>query len=49
MLNAGARGYVTKDDAKDLPRAIHAVMNDVNYLSPGVAAAGPEFPGTGAK
>jgi DNA-binding NarL/FixJ family response regulator len=38
MLNAGARGYVTKSDAEELPHAIRAVMNDVEYLSLEVAA-----------
>ena len=33
MLAAGARGYVVKSDAKELPRAIHAVMLDLVYLS----------------
>jgi DNA-binding NarL/FixJ family response regulator len=39
MLTAGARGYVTKSDAEELPRAIRAVMNDLEYLSLEVAAA----------
>jgi two-component system NarL family response regulator len=39
MLNAGARGYVTKSDAEELPHAIRAVMNDLEYLSLEVAAA----------
>jgi DNA-binding NarL/FixJ family response regulator len=38
MLAAGARGYVTKSDAEELPRAIRAVMNDLEYLSLEVAA-----------
>jgi DNA-binding NarL/FixJ family response regulator len=38
MLVAGARGYVTKSDAEELPRAIRAVMNDLEYLSLEVAA-----------
>lgn len=38
MLAAGARGYVTKSDAEELPRAIRAVMNGLEYLSPEVAA-----------
>jgi len=38
MLAAGARGYVTKSDAEELPRAIRAVMNDVEYRSLEVAA-----------
>jgi DNA-binding NarL/FixJ family response regulator len=39
MLSAGARGYVTKSDAEELPRAIRAVMNDLEYRSLEVAAA----------
>jgi two-component system NarL family response regulator len=44
MLSAGARGYVTKSDAEELPRAIRAVMNDLEYRSLEVAApaAAPE-------
>lgn len=38
MLAAGARGYVTKSDAEELPHAIRAVMNDLEYLSLEVAA-----------
>jgi DNA-binding NarL/FixJ family response regulator len=38
MLASGARGYVTKSDAEELPRAIRAVMNDLEYLSLEVAA-----------
>jgi two-component system NarL family response regulator len=38
MLAAGARGYVTKSDAEELPRAIRAVMNDLEYLSLEVTA-----------
>lgn len=38
MLTAGARGYVSKSDAEELPRAIRAVMNDQEYLSVDVAA-----------
>ena len=38
MLAAGARGYVTKSDAEELPRAIRAVMNNLEYLSLEVAA-----------
>ena len=38
MLTAGARGYVTKSDAEELPRAIRAVMNDLEYRSLEVAA-----------
>jgi DNA-binding NarL/FixJ family response regulator len=38
MLTAGARGYVSKSDAEELPRAIRAVMNDLEYLSLEVAA-----------
>lgn len=41
MLAAGAHGYVTKADAEELPRAIRAVMNGVEYLSPEVAATPP--------
>ena len=37
MLTAGARGYVTKSDAEELPRAIRAVMNGLEYLSMEVA------------
>ena len=39
MLAAGARGYVTKSDAEELPRAIRAVLNNLEYLSLEVAAA----------
>ncbi len=39
MLTAGARGYVTKSDAEELPRAIRAVMHDLDYRSLEVAAA----------
>ena len=38
MLSAGTRGYVTKNDAKELPQAIRAVMSDIEYLSPEVVA-----------
>ena len=38
MLAAGARGYVSKSDAEELPRAIRAVMDDLEYLSLEVAA-----------
>ena len=38
MLAAGARGYVTKADAEELPRAIRAVVNGLQYLSLEVAA-----------
>jgi DNA-binding NarL/FixJ family response regulator len=38
MLSAGARGYVTKSDAEELPRAIRAVMNDLEYRSLEVSA-----------
>ena len=38
MLAAGARGYVTKSDAEELPRAIRAVLNNLEYLSLEVAA-----------
>lgn len=43
MLAAGARGYLTKSDAEELPRAIRAVMNGLEYLSQEVAgtAAAP--------
>ena len=44
MLAAGAGGYVTKADAGELPRAIHAVVSGSSYLSAEVAAA----PGSGA-
>jgi DNA-binding NarL/FixJ family response regulator len=37
MLKAGAAGYLLKDCAFDeLSRAIHTVMNDQRYLSPGL-------------
>ncbi len=38
MLDAGACGYVTKADAEELPRAIHAVVSDSKFLSTEVAA-----------
>lgn len=38
MLSAGARGYVTKSDAEELPHAIRAVMNGLEYLSLDVTA-----------
>ena len=38
MLSAGACGYVTKNDAKELTHAIRTVMSDIDYLSPEVAA-----------
>jgi DNA-binding NarL/FixJ family response regulator len=38
MLAAGARGYVTKSDAEELPRAIRAVANGLQFRSPEVAA-----------
>lgn len=39
LLNAGARGYVTKAEAGDeLLRAIHAVQGGKTYLCPDVAA-----------
>ena len=38
MLAAGARGYVTKSDAEELPRAIRAVLNNLEYLSLELAA-----------
>ena len=38
MLAAGARGYVTKGDAEEVPSAIRAVMNGQEYLSLEVAA-----------
>ena len=47
MLAAGARGYVTKSDAEELPRAIRAVMNDLEYLSQEVAATSAPVPGGG--
>lgn len=37
MLGAGARGYVTKSDVEELPRAIRAVMQGLEYLSQDVA------------
>ena len=37
-LGAGASGYVTKADAEELPRAIHAVVRGSTYLSAEVAA-----------
>jgi len=37
MLAAGASGYVTKADAEELPRAIRAVTNGLEYLSHEVA------------
>jgi two-component system NarL family response regulator len=37
MLAAGARGYVVKADAGELPRAIHAVLGGGSYLSTEVA------------
>ena len=33
MLATGASGYVTKADAGELPRAIHAVVSGSTYLS----------------
>jgi two-component system NarL family response regulator len=39
MLAAGACAYVTKADAGELPRAIHAVVGGSNYLSAEVAQA----------
>lgn len=39
MLGAGARGYVTKADTGELPRAIHAVVKGERYLSTEVAPA----------
>jgi len=48
MLAAGARGYVTKSDAEELPRAIRTVMNGLEYLSLEVAAASAPAPGGGA-
>ncbi|MBI4289852.1 MAG: response regulator transcription factor [Betaproteobacteria bacterium] len=47
MLGAGARGYVTKGDAAELPRAVRAVVSDNNYLSTEVAAAVAEISGAG--
>lgn len=40
MLAAGARGYVTKSDAEELPRAIRAVTNGLEFRSPEVATPG---------
>jgi len=37
MLAAGARGYVTKSDAEELPHAIRAVVNGLEYFSLEVA------------
>ena len=42
MLGAGASGYVTKGDAHELPRAIHAVMSGINYLSQEVGGTGTD-------
>jgi DNA-binding NarL/FixJ family response regulator len=42
MLDAGASGYVTKGDARELPQAIHAVMSGDPYLSPEVAGKDPD-------
>ena len=47
MLGAGARGYVTKGDAGELPRAIHAVVGNGNYLSTEVAATVTDSAGAG--
>jgi len=47
MLGAGACGYVTKGDAGELPRAIHAVLSDSNYLSTEVAAMVADSADTG--
>ena len=38
MLAAGARGYVTKSDAEELPQAICAVLAGNAYMSSEVAA-----------
>jgi two-component system NarL family response regulator len=48
MLAAGARGYVTKSDAEELPRAIRAVANGLEFRSPEVAtpADAPVRPGS---
>lgn len=40
MLAAGARGYVTKSDAEELPHAIRAVVNGLEYFSLEVAEMG---------
>ncbi|HWD23590.1 MAG TPA: response regulator transcription factor [Burkholderiales bacterium] len=42
MLGAGASGYVTKGDARELPRAIRAVASGDPYLSPEVAGKAPD-------
>jgi DNA-binding NarL/FixJ family response regulator len=42
MLHAGASGYVTKGDARELPQAIHAVVSGIPYLSPEVAGKAPD-------
>ncbi len=47
MLGAGARGYVTKGDAGELPRAVRAVVSDNNYLSTEVAATIANASGAG--
>lgn len=44
LLSAGASGYVTKADAEELPRAIHAVMNGLEYRSAEVDSAGSAPP-----
>ena len=41
MLGAGASGYVTKGDARELPKAIHAVVSGTPYLSPEVNGNSP--------
>jgi DNA-binding NarL/FixJ family response regulator len=47
MLTAGARGYVTKGDAEELPRAIRAVINGQEYFSLEVAAPPASSPCSG--
>ena len=42
MLDAGASGYVTKGDARELPRAIRAVASGTPYLSTEVAGKAPD-------
>lgn len=53
MLGAGARGYVTKSDTSELPRAIHAAESGASYLStevalPAAAEAGGRIKASGA-
>lgn len=47
MLGAGASGYVTKGDAHELPRAIHAVTSGISYLSWEVGGTGMDGPQAG--